>query len=149
MIALMANKRRFAATTLQELRGEAADTRTLQHRPQRLGLLLGRKDRAAHKPRQIRAFAEQTIEAIEIGLDGVEVPFVARQLKQGGRVAARHPGNDVAFALHAARFQLRPFLGLARNLMRMRKPLKCKWDFILGESSAGAPQNPQENLRGC
>ena len=56
----------------EELRGEPADAGLGEHRGQRARLLVGGKDRAADQPGEIGALVEQSLETIEIGLDGLD-----------------------------------------------------------------------------
>ena len=84
-------------TSLRNFAASPPIAGALEHRRQRLQLLVGGKHRAAHQPQQIGAFRDQRIEAIEIRLDGVDRVRLAGEIEQRGRVAARHAGYDGVF----------------------------------------------------
>ena len=77
---------------LEEFRRKPADPGALEHRGERLQLLVGGKHRAAHQPVEIGAFRDQRIEALEIRLDCVDRLLLAGEVEQRGRVAAGHAG---------------------------------------------------------
>ena len=93
MMSRTANRRRFGHDS-EEIGREAADAGLVEHGGERLGLLLGGEHRAAHQARQIRAFGDQRVEALEIGLARRRRLRFERELEQRGRVTPRHAGND-------------------------------------------------------
>jgi hypothetical protein len=56
--------------------------------PLRLDLNLGGEHRAADEPRKVCTVGDHRIKLVEIGLNGVDGFFVARQFKQGRRITA-------------------------------------------------------------
>ena len=129
---------------LEEFRRKAADAGPLEHRGERLQLLVGGKHRAAHQPRQIGAFGDQRIEPFEIGLDGVDRVRLAREIEQRGRVAARHAGNDGFFACHFA-CSFGVLLELFRKTAQPARTVGASpWDLSGTWSFAGAAEMPRE-----
>ena len=78
----------------KEIRRQPADAGLLEHRGQRLGLLIGAENRAAHEPREFRILIDQRGETVEIGLHRVDAFLLERELEQRGGVAARYSGDD-------------------------------------------------------
>ena len=90
---------------LEEFRGEAADAGAVEHRGQRLQLIVGGEDRAADQPHEVGAFGDQRIEARRDRPDRVDRIRLAGQIEQRGRIAARHAGDDGFFSRQvSARF---------------------------------------------
>ncbi len=92
MIASTANRRRLAATVLKKLPAETADPGLGQDGDDRLFLLLGREDRAAHEALEVVALGNQGAEPVEVGLHRIDDTGVTRQLEQSRRVASCHSG---------------------------------------------------------
>ena len=84
----------------QEIGGEPADAGLVEDGGERAQLLVGAEHRAAHQPIEIGIVGDQRVEAVEIGLDGIDRLVVERQLEQSIGVTPCHAGNDRIFACH-------------------------------------------------
>src|SRR4029079_9293466 len=80
-----------------EFRRKAPDTGAVEHRGERLQLLVSGKCPAPHQPAEVGALRDQRIETFEIGLDRVDRLRLAGEVEQRGRVAAGHAGYEGFF----------------------------------------------------
>ena len=76
-------------------------------------LLIGAEYRAAHQAIEVGIVGDQAVEAVEIGLDGVDRLVVERQLEQGIGIPPCHAGNDRVFASHLTLVFVTSFTGRA------------------------------------
>ncbi len=96
---------------LEKLRRQAADAGALEHRGERMQLLVGGKHRTAHQPREIGAFGDERVETLQIRLHGVDGVGLTRQFEQRGRVTAGHAGHKGFFACQVGSLCSRRRLG--------------------------------------
>ena len=84
----------------EDIGGEPLDARPVKHARQRACLLLGGEYGAPQQASQIGDLIHKGFEPIEINFDPIDTVLFARELEQGGRVAARHAGYGCMFACH-------------------------------------------------
>src|SRR5262249_37013368 len=83
---------------------------------------------------------DKGFETIEINLDAIDTVLFARELEQGGRVAARHARDDCLFACHVDLF--RQFRGIGTAVDGGREALEIHWNSAFPGKNAGSIRNP-------
>src|ERR1700722_20584361 len=132
---------------LDEIGGDSGNAGLVEQRAERLDLILGREDRAAHQALEIGALSDHAAEGLHRGSDLIGRLALARQGEQGQGVAPRHSRNDV--------FLLRQWLNLswAQSCWASpqnpapRRGRQIRGTKRMPRGGARAPRTPRRALR--
>ena len=97
-----ANSRRLAVTILRKFPASPPIPTACRARRRARAAAPPSRTPGCGRAQQIGAGAEQGLEAVEVGGDGIDAAGLQREFEQSGRVATCHAGYDRVFALHVA-----------------------------------------------